>query len=715
MSLDGIKTLLAHSSGSSAQIGVDENGNIIAAHESGSQFVLGSQTSVTSASVIDLEGQTGRFDGRSAQAYGYATQDDGGGGPFVWVDGDVTAANGGTILGAGTGRWRRIYSGCLNPKWFGAVGNGVADDTVAVQAALTLAGGDGGEVHFTAGNYLLDTVTMSSGVTVSADRGAFLLQRTSDTPVLQAVSATRINVKNVSVVATGGGTGGSSSTDVGIHFDDCNVVSVHGCLVVAFSGAGIRTDNGDVIDISDNDVDGTGANVGPGTYGIYFVFNGDKHGHVRVCGNDISRVGQGIIGGSASVTVSHNVIHDLIDPLAEHGTYIGAEDLTAVGNVVKNVLNGGMKFYPYTTTRDAGRFTIVGNTIDGGAGRTWVALTHYRVGDCIFTGGVLYRNEADGTSQNPGPPAWPVGLGNAVGDGTCIWRNIGTSALGVGSGIEFNGTSDFTHYANGYLIASNIVANMTGYGIAGSYRIHGLKIRGNDVKDCGGSGIYTNAIDVTHVDISGNTLVRCATTAPHAILVNPTTGSEVDIRDNVIDGATAQGGASYNIAVANCDQLRISRNRMIGAAGAQALTVSACTAVVVQRNLSDNATVTGVTTTGLDANSWDGGEAGQLTRLAVLGVGSYTPGNPGTSTPSVANGVRYLYIANTGATTITNFTSGAEGQELTLVFGDANTTVNRDHAVLAGGASFISAQYSTLKLVLRSSVWHEVCRTTTNA
>jgi Pectate lyase superfamily protein len=81
----------------------------------------------------------GSFTQRTVTIRGAVTPGDGGGGTWFYDSTDTTSSdNTGTVLvGADGKRWKRIYSGSVNLKWFGAVGDGVTDDTAAINALLT--------------------------------------------------------------------------------------------------------------------------------------------------------------------------------------------------------------------------------------------------------------------------------------------------------------------------------------------------------------------------------------------------------------------------------------------------------------------------------------------------------------------------------------------------------------------------------------------------
>jgi hypothetical protein len=108
---------------------------------------------------------------------GYYTAGDGGGGAFYWDASCTEPDNAGTIFAPASdppiGRWKRLVDGPLSVKWFGAVGEGLTDDTHAIQAAISVAVANGGDLVFLpAGTYVTSArlvILNAQGVTV---RGA---------------------------------------------------------------------------------------------------------------------------------------------------------------------------------------------------------------------------------------------------------------------------------------------------------------------------------------------------------------------------------------------------------------------------------------------------------------------------------------------------------------------------------------------------------------
>src|SRR5690242_14408233 len=87
-------------------------------------------------------GPTNLSTGALAVVLGYTVADDGGGGVFYWDGGSTEGDNGGTIIqvaGLTTGRWKRVLTEPFNVKWFGAKGDGTADDRAAIQSAINAA------------------------------------------------------------------------------------------------------------------------------------------------------------------------------------------------------------------------------------------------------------------------------------------------------------------------------------------------------------------------------------------------------------------------------------------------------------------------------------------------------------------------------------------------------------------------------------------------
>jgi hypothetical protein len=97
----------------------------------------------------------------SALVTGRVTENDGAGGLFFYDASDATSTNLGTVFkpAASAGRWVRQYSGAVDVKWFGAVG----DDSTDSYAAITNALGVSSAVYISEGVYRVSNTIFVKG------------------------------------------------------------------------------------------------------------------------------------------------------------------------------------------------------------------------------------------------------------------------------------------------------------------------------------------------------------------------------------------------------------------------------------------------------------------------------------------------------------------------------------------------------------------------
>jgi pectate lyase-like protein len=99
-------------------------------------------------------------------------------------------------------------------KSYGAVGNGTADDTTAIQAAINALGSSGGTVRLPAGTYkITDAITLRSGLTLvgDSDSATTIQQVTANKNALTGSAISRVTIQNIRLLGTGAGTGSGLS------------------------------------------------------------------------------------------------------------------------------------------------------------------------------------------------------------------------------------------------------------------------------------------------------------------------------------------------------------------------------------------------------------------------------------------------------------------------------------------------------------------------
>jgi len=158
--------------------------NIIEYDSTGGYFRLIPQSTQEVTNLAVLKSLTG-FSSRTIYMRSRVANGDGGGGNFYWDSSNLSTAvtndpqsgiyvppNSDTT--GASGAWVRTHDGTIDVKWFGAVGNGIADDTTPSQKTLDFGSIYKLAVFFSPGNYKITSplyIDTTSGVIFGAGRG----------------------------------------------------------------------------------------------------------------------------------------------------------------------------------------------------------------------------------------------------------------------------------------------------------------------------------------------------------------------------------------------------------------------------------------------------------------------------------------------------------------------------------------------------------------
>lgn len=175
--------------------GFDASGNAVQLYDPVSAvFATGDAIYANTVAALKAVPVTDLLNGQQCHVASYSTVGDAGGGKWVYVAGSSATETVGTIVApnSGTGRWFRVFDGVVNAKWFGAKGDGVTDDTSAINAAITFVSAtqNGGVVFLPAGTYLAVGIAMKANVTLQGEGRKPYLQYPN------ATYATTIRQKN---------------------------------------------------------------------------------------------------------------------------------------------------------------------------------------------------------------------------------------------------------------------------------------------------------------------------------------------------------------------------------------------------------------------------------------------------------------------------------------------------------------------------------------
>lgn len=460
-----------------------------------------------------------------------------------------TAAGAGALPRSVQSKERDIVS----VKDFGAVGDGVTDDTAAIQAALNAHK----NVHFPAGTYkITSALTLDNNHSLTGDgMGVTTVnQVTIDQYATIATSKTEILISGI----TWNGT--NSGIADGLYFTQCTYCAVELCEINLF-----------------------------GHNGINFF----RSSHCQATGNKCSgnRIGGINVGGTTAAASDYNrIVGNSCVANSSAGTF-GAGILFFINAnycvASNNVCNGSIDGYGILVTDSIG--TVVNNNVC--KGNQYSGLTYHYDNNAhslaynVCDGNLSQGNGEHGIVFQSNSSLFDLQVGNTISNNECIGNgNYGGFGFGKGiyvasgaRGFNITGNNCQANYESGIEISANVsrgeisnnICHNNGVGglasaagirlndtsTEGTFGCSGVLVSGNHCDDIA-VGYQKYGVDIFTSNITGttvlNNMLRNNTVAPYR-----NNGVDTYIEDFTGDG-------TQNIVLAN---LRSTQINAYGAAG----------------------------------------------------------------------------------------------------------------------------------------------------
>lgn len=473
----------------------------------------------------------------------------------LWVQGD---------------QWFSVGHGFNDVRAFNAKGDGVTEDTTAVNAALAR----GGIVYFPTGTYLVNTLTVASNTHITGPRDAVIqLKNSANAAVFSLGTSSHVVVSGITIDGnranqspTCNGTvddcyGISSGSGNHLWIDNVTFRNVLGRAVAFGSsswlsvtnsfftnvGSGVTftgTDGGKFVKVTSNFVEGADKyGVGFGT----FIEDAVIANNVLY---DCSRTGadQAIVFYSDSnkrTVVANNVVRKVT---LHGGIRIGGENIIIEGNLIDNVINQALFVSTLNTPDGRVHGAIVSNNIvlDGAGGTVTHGIDALRCDGCTIAGNHV---ELDPASQ-ASCVFITGGTGNTIANNYC---SGGLTGLRINSEL-------------GLVVSNN---NVTAATVRGIYITEAdtltdrIIVEGNNVHDLNAAAVAGILIDGTNVAVINNIVTGVINGEP----INVENQATNLCRGNIVPLATCSVLASATPGINDvrcpCDLLTVTGNSAI--------------------------------------------------------------------------------------------------------------------------------------------------------
>lgn len=373
-----------------------------------------------------------------------------------------------------------INPGMINwTKWsiydvraYGAVGDGVTDDTTAIKNTMAAADAVHGIVYFPAGEYKKSyRLNLTSDITIIGDYGAVIL----DAPSAHGFYGQYITNVTIRGIRLRGDDSDGASLYSGILIADSTNITIEDCYVEDYPANGLYLTGDDTVLISGNTLtknglvsDDTGKTSGSGILLGYTGTNISKN--VTISDNIITYNGN---RSSSVAWCSHGIYvsSDIADPTGPK-----TANVAITGNILSGNSGAGVK------ANGAG-VAITGNTMDYN-GRSGIYMSCAL--NSTISGNTINRTTMTGDNGDGG-----ISLDSYCRDVAVTGNSVSNAAY---YGISFNGVR--------CLVAGNTVTGSGNYGVFMSG--YNNTLSGNYISNAKLFGVYISA--ATSPTVKGNTI-----------------------------------------------------------------------------------------------------------------------------------------------------------------------------------------------------------------
>jgi len=589
---------------------------------------------------------------KSVFVRGYWVEGDGGGGEFVITNSIIGVDNGLKVQSTAgpTFSYLRKVDGAVSPKWFGAKGDGITDDTARLQEAITQSTSRGYPIYLGgAVNYaVVSSINLPDNCTIYGSGDASSISGQATVITLSLSSRTNVNLREFKL-------GGTSSLQV----------KINGC-------SNIRLDNLLI----------TGAILSSGGYTAGIEIEGGSNitlDHIRCVGNGqtafVNNLDYNIVSGFANLVTTNLVI---VNPTIINGT---SKFGIALFNPIDAKIQGGYIDMAGQGTIDADGYGVV---VYGKSG----IATALRPS---ITGGLIVTN------------TWGTGI---------LYRNVdGGEIIGAQFSKVAQGASDFSIGQGAISLTKAKDVRLVSIGITNSGINSGISIDSSTNVSISGGSISLPGTNHWGIELRGENLstsIKGVTVENAHRGIGTTIGNgvcqAVDIEGcfirNVVDGMFLSAASSNNVIRAN----RIFNNSGSGITDAGTYTLLSDNVII--------GGIIGIYAIGTNGIIAVNEIQGQTTGLNVIGSGyrvdplgryhdNTTPitdaGGALLKTltsgvfPSVKDSPGYTF--NYAApTTITNFADGLPGMMRTFFTLNSNVTIKHGTPINLDGAGDFNMQ-----------------------